>query len=151
MNQIAEFIAKYLIYVIPFLVIYYIWQKHNFNKAMKESILIVLGGGIGFLISNLIKNILKIPRLNVATDTFFINEGIYSFPSGHTTFFFTMATIMFFHHKKVSAILFLLGAMVGYSRVVIGVHFPVDIFGGAMLGIIIGLILNNIKNKIIKL
>lgn len=145
--QAAEFVAKYFIYIIPFLLLYYILEHDSHKRPSIEAFLIVLGGCIGFLLSNLIKNILRIPRPNIATDTLFWNEGIYSFPSGHTTFFFTLATIMFFYHRKISYILFILGALVGYSRIVIGVHYPVDIFGGAMLGIIVGLVLHNMKRK----
>ena len=63
-----------------------------------------------------------------------------SFPSGHTTLAFCTATSAFYvarrrGHKYVGAALLPWAAMVGWSRIYRGVHWPSDVVAGAMLGI----------------
>lgn len=59
-----------------------------------------------------------------------------SFPSGHTTMGFAAATTMFHYHKKLGIIGYLLAAIIGFSRLYLFVHYPTDILGGILLGIL---------------
>lgn len=69
-----------------------------------------------------------------ATPTYMIP---YSFPSGHTIVAFFLAT--FLTRKTGSRkIFYFLAFMVGLSRVYLGVHYPLDVVVGALIGITIG-------------
>ncbi len=59
-----------------------------------------------------------------------------SFPSGHTSGAFATATILSLEYPKwyVIAPSFLWAGTVGYSRMVLGVHYPSDVLGGAIVG-----------------
>lgn len=61
----------------------------------------------------------------------------YGFVSGHAANSFALATFLslLFRHKWASAGLFLWAALVSYSRIYLGVHYPGDVIGGALLGI----------------
>ena len=59
-----------------------------------------------------------------------------SFPSNHAANVFAMAAALSWYYRKLSVIWFAGAAMVGFSRVYIGVHFPLDVVGGAVLGIL---------------
>jgi undecaprenyl-diphosphatase len=77
-----------------------------------------------------------------------------SFPSGHATFYFALSTIVYFYNKK-AGILFYAGSfLIVVSRVFVGIHWPSDILAGAILGILMGWILNRLfrkyANKIMK-
>jgi len=70
--------------------------------------------------------------------------GPFGFVSSHASNFFAMATYfgMLFARKSYKWLLlfYLIALLVGYSRVYLGVHFPGDILGGAVIGIISGFI-----------
>ena len=59
----------------------------------------------------------------------------FSFPSGHTSAAFMVATLLAAFFPILTTVLYLWAVMVGFSRVVLGVHFPTDTLMGAMLGI----------------
>ncbi len=59
----------------------------------------------------------------------------FSFPSGHTSAAFMMATLLGYYFPTVMIPLYCWATLVGCSRVVLGVHFPTDILVGVLLGI----------------
>jgi undecaprenyl-diphosphatase len=60
-----------------------------------------------------------------------------SFPSGHAATSFAAATILTFAFPRLAPALFVLAAAVAFSRVYVGVHYPLDILGGAVLGVLV--------------
>lgn len=65
--------------------------------------------------------------------------GRLSFPSSHATNNFAIWTLMMLRHKKLGAYLSFFPLGVAYSRVYVGVHYPLDVVGGAVLGAICAL------------
>jgi membrane-associated phospholipid phosphatase len=66
-----------------------------------------------------------------------------SFPSGHTAQIFFLATLLSYRFSPGAggiAALCALAALVGYSRMYIGVHYPRDVIGGAVLGCVWGIL-----------
>lgn len=59
----------------------------------------------------------------------------FSFPSGHTSAAFMMATLLGFYLPPLMIVLYCWATLVAFSRVVLGVHFPTDTLVGAILGI----------------
>jgi len=60
----------------------------------------------------------------------------HSFPSGHTTAIFAVIIpfILFIPSNSVALLLVLIGTLVGISRIVLGLHYPSDVFVGFLLG-----------------
>ena len=63
--------------------------------------------------------------------------GLYSFFSAHASNSFVIATIfiLFMNRKKEYYLLLVWAALVAYSRVYLGVHYPSDIIIGSFIGI----------------
>ena len=60
----------------------------------------------------------------------------YSFPSGHTSNGITASVTLFLYYKKAGVIAILAALMIAFSRLYLFVHYPTDILGGIILGII---------------
>jgi len=95
-----------------------------------------------------LKTILLVPRP-------FINENILpiidksqdlynSFPSGHTTLAFALSTNIFLYNKKIGYFAFIVAGLISISRIIVGVHYPLDIIMGIIIGITFPIILYKI-------
>ena len=60
----------------------------------------------------------------------------FSFPSSHATNMFTGMMILSFIYRKLRIAFWVIAVMVAYSRIYVGVHYPLDVLGGIILGII---------------
>jgi undecaprenyl-diphosphatase len=60
-----------------------------------------------------------------------------SFPSGHANTAFSCAAFLFILYGRWWALCFVPAFVVGYSRVYVGAHFPIDVAAGAVLGVCI--------------
>lgn len=66
-----------------------------------------------------------------------------SFPSGHTTRVFAFATLISLRgNRKTWALSLTLAALVGVSRVYLGLHWPSDVLAGILVGIILALMIH---------
>lgn len=97
----------------------------------------------------------------------FVNETVHqliphandpSFPSDHATIAFSIAWIVWFTSKRWGSFLLVLATLTGLARVYVGVHYPADIVGAAMLAWFCSIVvvkyrlkLDPIPNFIIKL
>ncbi|MEP6944409.1 MAG: phosphatase PAP2 family protein [Acidobacteriota bacterium] len=61
------------------------------------------------------------------------------FPSDHTLLCAATASIVFFYNKNFSAVLWLMTALVGFSRVYTGIHHTFDIVASIILAVTVSL------------
>lgn len=93
---------------------------------------------IAIILTFILKLFFEIPR---PEDVRFVMEAHgYSMPSGHTSRSF--ASAVFLHplvsNNKFRLLIWILAALIGLSRIFVGVHYPSDILAGALVGCIIG-------------
>jgi undecaprenyl-diphosphatase len=60
-----------------------------------------------------------------------------SFPSGHTSTSFACAYVISRLAPRLTVYVFVLAALIGFSRVYVGVHYPLDVLAGAVLGLVV--------------
>jgi undecaprenyl-diphosphatase len=64
-----------------------------------------------------------------------------AFPSGHAASAFAAATVIAWASRRLAVPAYLLAALVAWSRVYVGVHWPLDVIGGAALGTLVAIAL----------
>lgn len=133
-----------------------------FTRQRNLALCVLLAYLSSGLFAQTLKHLIFAPRPKIYFETsnlpFYIDffktscAGNNSFPSGHTTSAFALATVLASHFKRTAyTILFFTGALlVGFSRVYTGEHFPLDVWTAMVIGIAFGLIsVFMIKDKVI--
>lgn len=101
--------------------------------------------GISQSIVNIIKRALERERpykILENINTFGFNLKDYSFPSGHTTAGFTIATVLSLNIPSFSILFYLIAITIGISRMYLGVHYPTDVAAGIILGTLTSIIVH---------
>jgi len=70
--------------------------------------------------------------------------GSYSFPSGHSAASFAGAFLLSHYYPKRAPVFYAIAALVGFSRVYVGAHYPGDVVSGGLLGTIFAFIFRRI-------
>lgn len=110
------------------------------KNLQRSAIKTVIGLGVNTLVTTSLKYGVNRERPYAAYPFDIIKRtstGPYSFPSGHTSYAFSLATSMTLATKKwyVAAPCYVYAGAVGYSRMRLGVHYPSDVLAGALIGI----------------
>lgn len=135
----AEWIPLYLI-----LIAFIIWKFRWKSVWIILAVIIMIT--LSDQVSNLIKSGVKRPRPckdpEIANLVHLVRNycgGAFGFVSGHAANAFSLAAFisLLFRNRWVSAGMTGWAILVSYSRIYLGVHYPGDIIGGALLGILI--------------
>lgn len=111
--------------------------SHN-KKLIYNGLELYASGMINLLITQAVKT--AVNRKRPAETYSFIepykNLRGHSFPSGHTSTAFAVATTLTLQYKKwyVAVPAYTWASLVGYSRMHLGVHYPSDVLGGIIVG-----------------
>ena len=107
-----------------------------FIKNKKKFLLVFLAMLVSWGIGELIKLLFYTPRPFAQGATQLIQHAAdSSFPSNHAAAFFSVAFALFFIKKKKLGIIFLgVALIVSFARIFTGLHYPIDILGGALIG-----------------
>ena len=116
-----------------------------FKSLRKAGILMGISLLLEFLLNNLIiKNLFARIRPYEVIDGLILLVGKapdYSFPSGHTGSAFALAVVIcMVMDRKYGIIALILASLMGFSRLYVGIHYPSDVLGGVILGIVTSVI-----------
>lgn len=155
-DSIVVFFAVYFPYIVIILAGLFLLFHHEVFKAenpfqvflqkKKEILLAFFAGILAYILSSVLKIFIHIPRpydAFPAVHSLFSETG-FSFPSGHATFFMALAFSIFFLHKKAGYVFMFFALLIGIARIIGGVHFPIDILGGFVIGALVAFFVKNI-------
>jgi undecaprenyl-diphosphatase len=145
-DPIMVFLSKVWVWIPLYLgVLVYLF----FTKKWKVALLAVATIVLAYLASEHISVFIKesVARLRPCEEPLLANSvrmlephgSLYGFVSGHAcnTFCFAALSSLIIRKKIYSILIFTWAAMVSYSRIYVGKHYPADIIGGALLGLLI--------------
>jgi len=116
-----------------------------FFKDWRNGFLVFALCAAGFIISDnsvdILKNLFARPRPCSELQNVRLLVpclGSFSFPSGHASTSFAMASVIGYLFRRGAVPAFLIAVLVAFSRIYVGVHYPSDVLGGAFLGVVTG-------------
>ena len=147
LDGLMVFSAKYLpiLFAIVLVIFYLTFQARQQRIAVLAGISTLIALGIAQSIALLDPR--PRPYLTHVAHLLIARTNDASFPSDHATFSFAIATMFWLHNRKVGSILIGLAALVGFSRVYVGTHYPSDVIGGAALGTAVTFIIDQISKQ----
>lgn len=124
-------------------------------KTRKAGIIVAAALLMDLILCNLIlKNLVARVRpydVNTAIAILIKKPLDFSFPSGHTAASFAAMTALFLAKmKKAWIAALILAVLIAFSRLYFYVHYPTDVLGGAVVGVLSGIIGYTIVEKIDK-
>jgi undecaprenyl-diphosphatase len=140
-DGIIVFLAEYLAYVLIVVFVAFLFFSDSPRRKKLELFFVALLSSVvaRFGVTESIRFFYHHPRpFTVLPVHQLLSENSWSFPSGHATFFFALATVLFLYDKKWGIGFFIAAILMTVSRVIAGIHYPSDIVGGAVIGISVG-------------
>ena len=139
-DALTIFLASYLQYILiaAFFLLLYV-SAYSKREKLSLFLPVALSAVIArFGITEIIRFFYHRPRPFLTYQLHqLILENEWSFPSGHSAFFFAMATAIYLYNKKWGIGFFIAALLMNVSRIIAGVHYPSDILGGMVVGIVV--------------
>ena len=138
LDWLGIFLASYLNYFLILIAIFLLIKERNWRWRIYffclASLSVILARGV---ITEIIRFFYYRPRpfLVLQIQPLVNHDITASFPSGHATAYFALALAIFYINRKWGW--WFLGAalLMGLARIFVGVHWPLDILAGALIGL----------------
>ncbi len=142
MDFFGIFFAEYLPYVFGIALLFFILKRRGAREKLSAFFSVVFTGIVSsYILTPIIKLIFPRERpfefLKILP---LIPAGGPSFPSGNAAFFFAIAFVLFTMNRKWGVWFLLFAILNGAGQVFVGIHYPLDIVGSAVVGFITYLI-----------
>lgn len=146
LNTFMHLLAYSFFIILPAIVLYL-----YFIKKDKNAYVFVVAIIFFFIVSDLIKNIIRMPRPCHVTGLNWINtvgcENSFTFPSNHATVLTGLG--FFLKNYRYLEILYIVWLiLILFGRVYLGAHYLTDVIAGIILSIALYYLINHFKNKI---
>jgi len=149
-NELMDYVMTLFTFTPTWLLFYGVILYVIIRKYGRKSIPIIISLALIILLADQISGVLKhsVMRLRPSNDpamiplahVFYKSGGLYGFVSAHAANAFSFATFsaFLFRSRAYAIFIFPWACLIAYTRISLGVHYPGDILGGALLGSFIG-------------
>lgn len=135
-------LAKYgvLLMALPLLVLWF-WGEDG-DKAKKAALLSLLSMTVALLINQVIGHMYFRPRPFAAHEVNLLldRSSDPSFPSDHSALVFGIAWLILLKDRRIGIFALAIAVLVGISRIFVGLHYPGDVLGSMLIGLISALL-----------
>jgi undecaprenyl-diphosphatase len=129
----------YLVPVVLSLFLLWLWFA---NPGVRKVQMAILAGAVALGAGNAIIKLMNLvyfrsrPFTELSVRLLFYRPHDSSFPSNGTAVAFILATAIFLGNRKTGAVALAIASLYGFSRVFVGIHYPLDVLAGAAIGIL---------------
>lgn len=161
LDHVMGFLANdFIVPVAIALILLGLWVGHRDPGRREQLQKALMNASVAIGISTLVVRILNMsdfwPRpflvddfviresARYAAQTIFYLPHDPSFPSNAATISFAAATGVWFSHRKAGAVLYFLAFLWVFARFYAGIHFAIDLAGGAMIGVVTSIMISKV-------
>lgn len=152
-NFLAIFLASYLPYFLVLFFLFFLFFQKQLKRRLEILFFSLLGVFLSFgvfrRIINLIYNRLR-PFKILDFEPLIKIEESFSLPSGHSSFFFVLALVIYYFDKKVGIYFLIATILMAIARVYVGVHWFSDVLLGFAISWLSFLIVKVVFQKYFK-
>lgn len=133
----ATFLAQYTLYIIPLVLLghWFLGGKTGHRQALFSLVTILVALALGMVCTTLYFH--PRPFMVPLGHTWIYHAAETSFPSDHATLFFSAGLSLLLSGARITGgFVLLISLLVAWSRVYLGVHFPLDMVGAAITAIV---------------
>src|SRR3989344_6653896 len=144
------FFGSWLVWLFPFFVLWVLLRDPDARNTFSQFFIVLLAPLLSGAILGIIRLMYNRPRpfemIQMANQLLQHAPGG-SFPSGHATFSFTIAAAMYWWRPRGGMGFVIAATLISISRVIGGIHWPMDIIAGALIGIFAARATKNFSRK----
>ena len=133
-------VNEYFLTTIMSLILVIFWLEGQDQDRREQNQRAILRALVALFIANIILKLCNLiyfrprPLVNHEVNLLFYRPTDSSFPSNPATVGFSVAAAIWLYNRRLGALLLVLAALFGLSRIYCGVHYPSDVVAGALLG-----------------
>lgn len=146
LDMLIIFFAEHVPYIVLGVVLLLFWhQRKEGVRAITALGMVLVSAGLAYLFADIIKDIVASPRpFLVASDVnlVFMHGGMDAYPSGHAAFFFALAFGLYWDYPRFAWWFLLVAFLISIARVTAGIHWPIDVGGGFLLGGVVAVLVH---------
>ena len=153
LDNIGIFFAAYFQYVLSVFLLVFLFLGKDSAEKNKNRLMVglaFLAAGIARLgFTEILYQVFHRLRPFAAhqVQQLIVHDAANSFPSGHASFFFAMAMVVYLYNKRAGFWFFIGAILISLTRIFVGVHYPSDILAGAAVGIFSGWLVVKIARR----
>ncbi|MCP3942992.1 MAG: undecaprenyl-diphosphatase [Desulfobacteraceae bacterium] len=152
-DGLAILTAKYspLIFIALLVYLWFSNKKNSRNNALYAGCCVILGLSLNLIIEFFYFH--PRPFMNNIGTTLINHVADTSFPSDHTTFMLSISVFLLLlkETRKIGIIFTIIGIIGGLSRVMCGVHYPVDVLGALLVAVVSGFLILGFKKQLVNI